>query len=204
MTLPTQAEIDAAAQAVIKEYEGEFCDAGGDTNKQCTAPVIKFLQKLGIPVPPMANDRADGWGTKFPAELAPHFTHEAFRVGTKYPEGTVMMFNSPHICFAAAETNGSNTAEVFEQNADPDGSKCHTFNRVLANEYHEATYVLIPKVAAPVADPVYHTVVSGDTMSTIATENKLTLAALEKLNPVTNFESKDYNKIYPGEKVRIK
>lgn len=124
--------------------------AGGDTGGQCTAVPIKFYQLLGWPTPPMANDSANGWGTNFPSELAPYVTHQPYQAGVVYPEGTVMMWSSPHIAVLAANGDGSNTVKVFEQNADADGSYPHLFNRTI-NEppYHEATYVLIPIISNP-------------------------------------------------------
>lgn len=157
MSLPTQATVNSKVDAIVKQYNGQVCDAGADTKAECTAPPIKLVQALGAPVPAMANDRADGWGTNFPASLAPFFTHEAFSPGKKYPKGTIMMWNSPHIVFLTANSDGSNTVPVFEQNADPDGAKCHTFNRTVNNQFHAATYVLIPNVAVasvPVAKPI--------------------------------------------------
>jgi len=46
----------------------------------------------------------------------------------------------------------------------------------------------------------YHTVVSGDTAWDIAQANHMTVAALEKLNPLI----KDMAKIFPGQKIRVK
>lgn len=193
----TQAQINTALNNLINiTPTNEPLDAGLDTKGECTAPVIKFYEALGWPIPPMANDSANGWGTNFPTQLAPFVTHQAYQAGVSYPEGTVMMWDSPHIAIVVS-SNGSNTVKVYEQNADPNGSRPHLAERIVNNQYHRATYVLVPLVA------VYHIVVSGDTLSKIATANKMTLSGLEGLNPVGNFKSHNYDKIYPGEKVRI-
>ena len=58
---------------------------------------------------------------------------------------------------------------------------------------------LRPKTSAPPA-PVYHVVVKGDTMTSIAKANGLSLAQLEKLNPAIS----NPNVIYVNEKIRVK
>lgn len=123
---------------------------GGDTYGQCTALPVRLYQILGWPTPAMAGDSANGWGVSFPSELEPYVDHEAYQAGKAYPEGTVMMWNSPHMA-VVVNSDGSNVVKVFEQNADKDGSYPHLYNRTV-NEpgYHEATFVLIPKVEAPV------------------------------------------------------
>lgn len=123
------------------EYEGE-----------CTAPIVWLFDHVGIPVPSMANDRADGWGTNFPAELAPFFSHEAFQAGRSYPEGTILMWNSPHIAVVIS-SDGSNTVKVLEQNADPDGAPVQVANRVINNSFHEANFALVPTMTNPAPEP---------------------------------------------------
>ena len=206
-----QTQVNKAVDATVAALNGKrVAMPNGAYMGECTAPVTRYLVNLGCPWNlAMYGDRADGWGVSFPSPLAPYFTHEAFKPGKKYPKGSIIMWNSPHIAVATANTDGSSHAQVFEQNADPDGSPCKTFNRELSNGYRTATYVLIPKVdvpkpAAPVPAAVYYTVKSGDNLSKIARDKKTTLAALMKLNPTSKLHSHNYDLIYPGEKLRVK
>lgn len=146
----TVADISNAVNAVINAYpNGSRIGFSGVEVGQCPAPTYEYLARLGAPIVPMANARADGWGTNFPSELAPYFDHEAFQLGKQYPEGTIYMWNSPHIAFLVAPSDGSNTVKVFEQNADPDGAGCQVFNRTLNTSTHTCTYVLVPITDAP-------------------------------------------------------
>jgi hypothetical protein len=124
----------------------------GSNMGQCTAPIVWLFNHLGLPVPAMANHRADGWGTNFPAALASHWKHESFTPGRQYPRGTIMMWNSPHIA-VVLHSDGSNVVQVFEQNADPDGSVCNSKSRVVTNNHRAATFVLIPIIDAPAPPP---------------------------------------------------
>lgn len=58
---------------------------------------------------------------------------------------------------------------------------------------------------APVAsNPVYHTVVSGENLSTIAQANGESLATLESMNPTAGHPAGNYGLIWPGDQVRVK
>lgn len=64
---------------------------------------------------------------------------------------------------------------------------------------HPGDHVRISgKNTSPHTNAVY-TVVEGDTLSNIAADHKLTLAQVERLNP----QIKDYNLIYPGQKIYL-
>jgi len=182
----TQAQVTNAVNQTVSQNNGKVADAGADTKGQCTAPVIKYVEALGAPVPSMANDRADGWGTNFPSELAPYFTHEAYQSGVSYPEGTIMMWNSPHIVIVLS-CNGSNTVQVFEQNADPNGSPCHTAERTV-NEppYHEANFVLIPVVS--VTPPAHDETIAAGTWN-VRSEPNTSASILGVVNGGTVFNT---------------
>lgn len=149
----TQNDVNNAVNQVVNQLTASTPKAfpNGTYMGECTVPIVWYLDALNIPVPAMANDRADGWGTDFPATLAPYFTHEAYQAGNAYPEGTVLMWNSPHIAIVVS-SDGSNSVKVFEQNADPDGAPCQIANRVVNNQYHTCTYALVPIVSAPIVE----------------------------------------------------
>jgi hypothetical protein len=142
--MATQTDINNAVNQVVNTYTNQTIGYPGVSVGQCPAPVCYYLQALGCPIPAMYGDRADGWGTHFPPELAPYFTHQNYQAGVAYPKGTVLMWDSPHIAIVLS-SDGSNTAEVFEQNADPDGSPCHSASRTINESgYHTCTYALVP------------------------------------------------------------
>lgn len=145
----TQTDVDNAVNAIVNQYTGQTIAYYGTYPGECTVPVADYVEKLTghSPVPSMAGARADGWGVSFPTALAPFFTHEAYQAGKVYPRGTILMWNSPHTAIVL-HGDGSNTVQVFEQNADPDGSACGTKSRVINNSYHTCTYALIPIVTA--------------------------------------------------------
>lgn len=147
----TQSDVINIVNEIVNTYTGQTIAYQGAYHGQCTCPVAYYVDRLTgeSRAPAMANDRADGWGVAFPAQLAPFFTHETYRPGVAYPKGTIMMSNSPHIAIVLS-SDGSNTVEVFEQNADPDGSPCHISSRQVSNSYHQCTFVLIPIVQADV------------------------------------------------------
>lgn len=60
--------------------------------------------------------------------------------------------------------------------------------------------ILFKPVEKSKDEPVYYTVKSGDTLTSIAKKNNTTVENLVKLNP----QIKDPNKIYKGDKVRIR
>lgn len=150
----TQSHLNDVLNAVINQYTGHRIAYPGVELGQCPAPVCYFLQGLGCPTPSMFADRADGWGVHFPGELTSFFRHEVYQTGKAYPEGTILMWDSPHIAIVIS-SNGSNSVKVFEQNADPDGAPCHVQNRLVKATTHNCTYALIPIVtaSAPVTPP---------------------------------------------------
>lgn len=152
MSQLTQQQVNNAVDAIVSKNGQNKTRIGapGVEVGQCPAPVVELVLSLGAPAPSMFGDRADGWGVEFPASLAPFLTHEAFQPGKVYPKGTILMFNSPHICMVLDSTGG-NTASVYEQNADPDGSPCHTATRTLNASTHKATWALIWNVTSPVS-----------------------------------------------------
>lgn len=58
--------------------------------------------------------------------------------------------------------------------------------------------------STPVSSPVYHTVVSGDNLSTIAKANGESLAQIESMNPNAGHPAGNYGNIWPGDQVRVK
>lgn len=151
----TTTDVSNAVNAVINAYpSGSRIGFSGVEVGQCPAPVCEYMVRLGAPIPPMYGGLADGWGKVFPPELAPYFIHEGFEAGKQYPEGTIYMWDSPHIAFSIAPSDGSNTVKVFEQNADPDGAGCQVFNRTINTSSHTCTYVLIPILTTVPTPPI--------------------------------------------------
>lgn len=59
-------------------------------------------------------------------------------------------------------------------------------------------------LAAATNNPIYHTVVSGDSLSAIAEANGESLAMIEVMNPNAGHPARNFNNIWPGDQVRIK
>jgi hypothetical protein len=152
--MATQAHINDLVNSIVNSYTGDRIGYHGGFSGECTSPVKYYVEAVtGRTAPYMANDRADGWGTNFPGELAPYFTHEVYQPGKAYPRGTILTWNSPHIAMVLGH-DGSNTVTVFEQNADPEGSPCKTVSRIINNQWHTCNYAFVPIIEAPVAVPV--------------------------------------------------
>lgn len=156
-----QTDINDIVNDLVNTYSGQTIAYFGSFPGESIVPVAYYVDKLRgtSPIPPMANNRADGWGTDFPDSLAAVFTHEAYQSGKIYPKGTILIWNSPHMAIVCS-SDGSNTAEVFEQNSDPDGSGCGIRTRVIENQYRMCTYALIPIVATeavnePIIKPIH-------------------------------------------------
>ncbi|CAB4132490.1 hypothetical protein UFOVP253_26 [uncultured Caudovirales phage] len=149
-----QSDIDNIVNGIVNRFTGQrIAFPNGNYPGECTAPIVWYLTNMGVPIPYMYGDRADGWGVQFPAELAPYFTHEAFQPGKAYPRGTILMWNSPHIAIVLADSGGDNSVLCFEQNADPDGAPCGIHNRTLNTSGRTCTYALIPILDTPVQTP---------------------------------------------------
>lgn len=149
----TQTDINNAVNSVVNTYIGQRSSYHGLYAGECTVPAADYVEILtGSMVPSMYGNRADGWGVQFPAQLAPYFTHETFQPGKVYPFGTLLLWDSPHISIVF-HSDGSNTVQVFEQNADPDGSPCHIASRVVNNSYHTCIYALVPIITADIPEP---------------------------------------------------
>jgi hypothetical protein len=145
----TQADIQNIVNGLINRFSGQrIAFPNGQYHGECTAPIVWYLQELGCPVPGMANNRADGWGVVFPWQLQEFFTHEPYQPGKAYPPGSIPMWNSPHIAIVLS-SDGSNTIQVFQQNADPNGAPCQVNQRVVNNSIRQCTFVLIPRTVAP-------------------------------------------------------
>lgn len=54
------------------------------------------------------------------------------------------------------------------------------------------------------SNPVYHTVVEGDNLSTIAEANGESLATIESMNPNVGHPAGNFDNIWPGDQVRVK
>jgi hypothetical protein len=143
------------AIASVEQYGGQVIAYPNGTYKgQCTVVAYDYVKTLcGITPPYMADDSAQGWGLSFPDTLAPYFTHTVYSENDTYPEGTMFLWNSPHIAVATQVKQPGNTGEVLEQNADPDGSPVHVANRTFNESAHTCTYALVPIIQAPVVAP---------------------------------------------------
>lgn len=149
--MSTQADIHTIVDEIVRIYDTQLIAfPNGNYRGQCSVVVAYYVERLtGEVAPHMANDRADGWGTNFPAELGFSFRHERYQPGKAYPKGTILIWNSPHIAIVLS-SNGGATVAVFEQNADPDGSPCHSAIRTVNNQFHTCTFALLPIVNDPI------------------------------------------------------
>src|SRR4051812_22253922 len=115
----TQTDIDTAINKVLAFAGQRIAMPNGQYYGECTAPITWYMTYLGLPYPPMHNNRADGWGVVPPHELTPYFTFENFSTAKAYPRGTVLMWDSPHIVLVTSDSANDNVVTCFEQNADP-------------------------------------------------------------------------------------
>lgn len=172
----TNQQINNAVNAVVNNFTGQrIAMPNGQYLGECTAPICWYLHYLELPIPPMHNNRADGWGVSNPSELMPFFTFEAFDVNKAYPRGSIIMWDSPHIALVLADTAGDNYVTCFEQNADPDGAPCGTHTRVLNNAYHHATFAMIPKIEPDTPPPPPFTVEEIDPKQVITNKQPTTM-----------------------------
>lgn len=155
-----QADINDIVNELVNTYSGQTIAYFGSFPGESVVPVAYYIDKLRgtSPMPSLPNNRADGWGMEFPDSLTPYFTHEVYEVGKQYPKGTILIWNSPHLAIVIC-ADGSNTADVFEQNGDPDGSPCGIKSRIINNEQRVCTYALMPllmpkQVMEPIIRPI--------------------------------------------------
>lgn len=118
------------------------------------------------------------------------YTNENFF--NQYQLHNVIDKTGAELWIAAWGANEPNLKEIMWQNSDA-GNLQGVNGHVDTDE--------IPSSPSPIpVQPVYHSVVGGDTMYWIAKNNHLTLEELCKLNP----QIPDPNKIFVGEQVRIR
>ena len=175
---------------------------------QCVDLVKQYLYEVfGI--------KPGSWGNaiKYWTNTAPELLKKFDKIKTTVPKsGDIVVLhpvdNKPehsagHIGIGTGKST-STTVEILEQNGST-GSGSGTGGNTIRTRFvpkSRIAGVLRRKATAPAK--VYVTVKSGDTLTSIAKKNKLTLKQLFKLNPVTNFKSRDYDVIAIGEKVRVK
>lgn len=153
----TQQQVTDAVNSIVNTYTGKAESYLGMDQGQCTVPVKYYVNALagGTVAPSTGDDRADGYYTNFPEPLGNYFAKQAYQAGIAYPKGTILIWNSPH-CAIVLSSDGSNTVEVFEQNADPDGSPCHSASRTVNEAAHTCIGALVPLITAtppPAAAP---------------------------------------------------
>lgn len=206
----TQSDINNKVNYIVNTYTGQRAAYYDTDFGQASVPVCYYVDLITGEgrAPGMTNDRADGWGVDFPATLSPYFTHEAFLPNRVYPKGTILIWNTPHIAIVLSH-DGANNVEVFEQNADPEGSPCHVATRSLVSTNAGCTYALIPIVvfeAVPAPTPTEtpspkHTVPAAPLPYPSSTK-KITLDktngynsytdALKRINPVMEINQGNY------------
>lgn len=158
-------DVANAVNQIVNKYTGQTIAMPNGTYKgQCSVPAVEYVMALtGLPftsIPPMAGDSAEGWGLSFPQALASYFTHEPYQAGKAYPKGTLLIWNSPHIAIVLSPPT-SNTVDVFEQDADPNGSPCHSATRTINMSTHNCVYALVPITTATVSTPSTPSTVSA-------------------------------------------
>lgn len=144
----SQLDISNILDEMVRQYRGQVITYFGSFPGESIVPVAYYVDKLRgtSPIPSLVNNRADDWGTNFPSTLAPLFTHEAYQTDKKYPKGTILTWDTPHIAIVIY-SDGTNTIKVFEQNANPDGSGCHIKDRIVNGNRQTCSYALVPIVS---------------------------------------------------------
>lgn len=123
--------------------------------------------------PSSGNGEGSGYYTVFPHPLSTYFTKESWQPGKSYPAGSLVV-NIPTKHIAIFLAAGKATTDVYEQNADSDGSAPHKANR--ANSRIDG--VLVLKISTPATKPTYYGVKAGDNLSEIASKYHTSLAQL--------------------------
>lgn len=145
----TQAELDTKIDAAVAKYGDKQVTYLGYAGECLSLIKQVYADVLGIPMPASGNGLGDGYYLDFPAPLSKYFTKAAFNENESYPKGTLIVYPvTHHITIVVGSTAGAATTEVFEQNANPDGSAAHLFNRENSGAT-PAEGVLIPIVQAP-------------------------------------------------------
>lgn len=146
----SQTDIDNIVDEIVNQYNGQTVTYFGSFTGDSIAPVAYYVDKLRgtSPPPPMANNRADGWGIDFPNALASIFIHEVYRAGKNYPKGTILIWDTPHIAIVLTSSD-SNIVEVFEQTPEPEQTACGIRERIVNGQRRTCIYALVPIVAVP-------------------------------------------------------
>lgn len=186
------------------EWQGRRIDYDHVYAYQCVDLILEYVKECyGLP--------SGIWGNAID-----YWTHTSAPLLTKFDkvhttdckQGDIVVLNglsgNPYGHIGICDHQDGQNVWLLEQNAtgSNDGLGRSAIGIWRAIPKTRIAGVLRPK--AKVALPTYYTVQKGDTLSKIAQAHHLTLQALEKLNPVTNFKSHNYDLIHPGEKVRIK
>ena len=139
----SQSDIGKIVDGIVNQYNGQRISYFGSFPGASRVPIAYYIDELRgtSPAPPMANDRADGWGTDFPVALAALFRHEVCKKNLSYPKGTILMWDTPHTAIVLYSEGGP-TARVFEQGAELGNSPCIVRSRTIS----DCTYALIPIV----------------------------------------------------------
>jgi hypothetical protein len=138
----SQSQINSIVDEIVSQYEGQRITYFGSFAGDSIAPIAYYVDRLRgtSPPPPMANNRADGWGVDFPPALMPFFSHEIYQTDKHYPKGTILIWDTPHIAINI-KSDGTNTVKVFEQSND---SPCGITDRIVDDQQNTCMYALVP------------------------------------------------------------
>lgn len=150
----TQSDVQTKLDTFITNETGKKADyPAGQFSGQCLSLVKRWVDVLAdkICAPISGTGFADGYYSNFPAPLPQFFMKQVFGSGTSYPTGSIIFYpTTHHAAIIVQSTVGSPTTKVFEQNADPDGSSAHIFDRPNIQGSRVAAGVLVPIVQVPV------------------------------------------------------
>lgn len=147
----TGSQLSAAIDKAIAKYgnnpNGKKVGYKGLYVGECLSLEKSIRQDIhGVDMPASGTGYGDGYYEnydKLPV-LKKYYTKEPYVNGRNYPKGTIIVYKATHHIATFLQDNGNFTHNVYEQNADPDGSAPHIGTR----SNGRATGVLVPRLQA--------------------------------------------------------
>lgn len=152
----TQAQINDLLNQTMNRYNGQKPDYWGYPG-ECLSYGKRWLDVLKngrLDGPMQAPSAANGFGSGYwitpPALVQELFIKQDYDPNASYPAGSLFVrTDTGHIGIMLDNQPGQSTALVSEQNADPDGSPVHLFQRLKSR----INGILVIKVDAPITQP---------------------------------------------------
>lgn len=150
----TEPEVQTKLTQFIIDWNGKQASYEGYTGT-CLSLAKQWVDTLAGNqcAPASGSGFSDGYFDNFPSPLNEFFSKVPFDGNVSYPSGGLIVYPATHhIAIVVKSTAGATTTEVFEQNANPNNSPAHVFNRLNSNGSIVATGVLVPIVENPPVD----------------------------------------------------